>query len=351
MNNKTLAAIIVIIIAVLAIGAYAYNSYSNQHKEVVTIYAADSLAQQLNATAKQFESQHPNVDVQIHYGGSSAMINQVTSLNKSADIVVSADYGLIDKNMMPKYTSFNLKYASNDMVIAYTNKSKNSTQINATNWYQILGDSNVKFGFSDPNSDPAGYRAVMMMQLADNYYNESSIFSNLVANNTAITSEQNGTGYVVSAPSNINPTSKVMIRSDAAQLMPSLESGDIDYVITYKNIAEQQKSSGVEYMELPGELSLSNTSYEPQLKQIKLKQFSDNANKTKNVTLTPIVYGVTVLNNAPQRQLAIDFVQLLLSPTGVQITQNSFQDPISPAIATNNSTNIPSELQQYVKSS
>jgi molybdate/tungstate transport system substrate-binding protein len=351
MNNKTLAAIVIIIIAVLAIGAYTYNTYSNQHKEVVTIYAADSLAQQLNSTAAKFEAQHPNVDVQVHYSGSQAAIRQITDLNKSADIVVSADYGLIDQRLMPNYTSFNLKYASNTMVIAYTNKSKNSTQLNSTNWYQILGDSNVKFGFSDPNSDPAGYRAVMMLQLADTYYNDSTIFNKLVANNSAITSEQDGTGYVVSVPSNLNQTSKIMVRSDAAQLMPSLQSGDIDYVITYKNIAEQQKSSGVEYMELPDELSLSNTSYEPQLKKIKMKEFSDNANKTKNVTLTPIVYGVTVLNNAPQRQLAIDFVQLLLSPTGTQIVQNSFQDPISPAIVTNNSTNIPSELQQYVKSS
>lgn len=351
MNNKTLAAIIIIIIAVICVGVYAYSTYSaSQEKGTITIYAADSLGQQLNATTAKFKSEHPNVDVQIHYGGSSAIITQVTDLNKSADIVASADYGLIDQRLIPNYTSFNLKYASNTMVIAYTDKSKNSSQINGTNWYQILSDSNVKFGFSDPNSDPAGYRAVMMMQLADTYYNNSTIFENLVANNSAITSQQNGTGYVISAPSSLNPTSKIMVRSDAAQLMPSLQSGDIDYVITYKNIAEQQKGSGVKYMELPGELSLSNTTYESNYKKIKLTEFS-GTNKTKSLTLSPIVYGITVMNKAPEKKLATEYVQLLLSPTGTQIIKDSFQDPINPAIATNDSTNIPDLLQQYVTKS
>lgn len=350
MDNKMLAALIIIIIAVVGVGVYAYSSYGGSGETTIKVYAADSLAKQLNTTAAKFESEHPNVKVKIEYSGSQQAIRKVTDLNKSADIVVSADYGLIDKRLIAgNYSDWNLKYASNQMVIAYTNNSQNSSQINATNWYQIMEQSDVKFGFSDPNSDPAGYRAVMMLQLAESYYNDSTIFDNLVASNTAITSQANGTGYAINAPSNLNPNSKVMIRDDAAQLMPSLQSGDIDYVITYKNIAEQQKDSGIKYMVLPGELSLSNTTYESDYKKIGLVEYS-GTNKSKTIKLSPIVYGITVLNNAPEKQLAIEFVQLLLSPTGTQIVKDSFQDPISPAIATNDSSNIPSELQQYVKS-
>jgi molybdate/tungstate transport system substrate-binding protein len=350
LNNKGIALIAIIIIAIVAIGVYGYSTYTTSSENgTIVIYAADSLGKQLNTTAKEFKSQHPNVNVEIHYSGSQAAIRQITDLNKTADIVASADYGLIDQRLIPNYTSWNVKYARNEMVIAYTDKSKNSSQINSTNWYQIFNQSSVKFGFSDPNSDPAGYRAVMMMQLANNYYN-SSIF-NLITQNSAITSKKNGTGYVLSAPSNLNPSSNIMIREDTAQLMPSLESGAIDYAIVYKSQAEQQKDSGVKYMTLPGELSLTNTTYEPEYNKIKLIEFSDSTdtNKTKTITLSPIVYGITVLNNAPQKQLATEFVQLLLSPTGTQIIQNSFQDPITPAIATNDSTNIPDALKQYVK--
>jgi molybdate/tungstate transport system substrate-binding protein len=86
------------------------------------------------------------------------------------------------------------------MVIASTYKSANSCQFNADNWYHILAQDNVTFGIADPNSAPAGYRAVMMIQLANSYYNNSSIFNDLIASNTAITSEANGTGYVISSP-------------------------------------------------------------------------------------------------------------------------------------------------------
>lgn len=348
MDKKVIAALAIIVIVVVVVGVYGYNSYlSTSENGTLTIYAASSLAGQMNATADQFKKQHPNVNVQIKYGGSSSLINEITNLNPSVDIMASADYGLINKNLMPNYATWNLKYARNEMVIAYTDKSKNASQINSANWYQILSQSDVKFGLADPNSAPAGYRGVMMIQLANTYYNNSTIFSNLIGQNTAITSTQNGSKYVINSPTDINPTSKVVIRPAVGDLMPVLESGAVDYVIVYKSDADQQKSSGVKYITLPEELKLSNTTFEPTYNNYKLIQFS-GTNKTKNVTLTPIVYGITILTKAPNQKLAIEFMQLLLGPDGVQITKNNYQDPISPAIPTNNSTNIPDQLQQFI---
>lgn len=349
MNTRNMAVLAIIIIVVVGVGIYGYTSYvASSESGTITIYAAASLAKQMNATAAEFEKQHPNVDVKIQYGGSSDLISQITQLNKSVDIMASADYGLIDKNMIPNQTSFNIEYARNEMVIAYTDKSKNSSQINSTNWYQILNQSDVKFGIADPNSAPAGYRAVMMIQLAESYYNTTGIFNDLIGQNSAITSTPNGTGYAISSPDNLNPTSKIVSRPAVADLMPVLQSNAVDYVLVYKSDAEQQKSSGVKYITLPAELSLNSTQYESTYKNYSLIQFS-GTNKTKTVKLSPIVYGITVLNNAPQRDLAIQFVQLLLSPEGNKITQNAYQDPIVPAIATNDSTNIPDPLKQYVQ--
>jgi molybdate/tungstate transport system substrate-binding protein len=346
--DKKMIILAVVVIAIIGVGVYGYSAYStNSQNGTIVIYAASSLAGQLNATTAQFKKEHPNVNVEIKYGGSSDLINQITTLNQSVDIMASADYGLIDKNLIPNYTSFNLKNGRNEMVIAYTDKSKNSSQINSTNWYQIFSQNNVTIGLADPNSAPAGYRGLMMIQLANTYYNNSTIFTNLIAQNTAITSTKNGTNYIINSPTNINPTSKIVVRPAVGDLMPVLESGSVDYVLVYKSDAEQQKNSGVKYITLPPELGLSNTTYEPIYKNISITQFS-GTNKTKNVTLTPIVYGVTLLNNAPDKQLATEYLQLLLSPTGVNITQSNFIDPITPAQATVNSTNIPTALQQYV---
>jgi molybdate/tungstate transport system substrate-binding protein len=346
--DKKIIILAIVIIAIIGIGVYGYSVYSaDSAKGTVIIYAASSLAGQMNATAAQFEKEHPNVKVQIKYGGSSDLINQITSLNQSVDIMASADYGLIDKNLKPNDTSFNLKNGRNEMVIAYTDKSKNSSQINSTNWYQIFSQSNVKYGIADPNSAPAGYRGLMMIQLANSYYNNSTIFTNLITNNSAVTETQNGTNQVINSPTNFNPTAKIVIRPAVGDLMPVLESSAVDYVLVYKSDAEQLNSSGVKFITLPPELALSNTTNQPTYSHISLNQFS-GTNKTKNVPLTPIVYGITIMNNAPDKQLATDFLQLLLSPQGVQISENNFIEPIVPAEATPNSTNIPSALNSYV---
>jgi molybdate/tungstate transport system substrate-binding protein len=340
--------IIILAIAITGIGVYGYNVYNaDSAKGTVVIYAASSLAGQMNATAAQFEKEHPNVKVQIKYGGSSDLINQITSLNQSVDIMASADYGLIDKNLKPNDTSFNLKNGRNEMVIAYTDKSKNSSQINSTNWYQIFSQNNVTYGIADPNSAPAGYRSLMMIQLANTFYNNSTIFNNLITKNSAVTETQNGTNQIINSPTNFNPTSKIVIRPAVGDLMPVLESGTVDYVLVYKSDAEQLNSSGVKFITLPPELALSNTTYESTYNHISINQFS-GTNKTKNVPLSPIVYGITIMNNAPDKQLATDFLQLLLSPQGVQISQNNFIEPMTPAEATPNSTNIPSVLNPYV---
>jgi molybdate/tungstate transport system substrate-binding protein len=346
--DKKIIILVIAIIVIIGIGVYGYSVYSADSAEgTVVIYAASSLAGQMNATAAQFEKEHPKVKVQIKYGGSSDLINQITSLNQSVDIMASADYGLIDKNLKPNDTSFNLKNGRNELVIAYTDKSKNSSQINSTNWYQIFAQSNVKYGIADPNSAPAGYRGLMMIQLADSYYNNSTIFTNLITNNSAVTETQNSTNQVINSPTNFNPTSKIVIRPAVGDLMPVLESGAVDYVLVYKSDAEQLNSSGVKFISLPPELALSNTTYESTYSHISINQFS-GTNKTKNVPLTPIVYGITIMNNAPDKQLATDFLQLLLSPQGVQISENNFIEPITPAEATPNSTNIPSALNPYV---
>ncbi|MDR1818641.1 MAG: tungstate ABC transporter substrate-binding protein WtpA [Methanobrevibacter sp.] len=344
--NKKIGVLVVLLIVVVGVGVYGYTLLSSNDKDTtLTIYAAASLASQMNTTSKKFEEKHPNVKVNVIYGGSSDLISQITQLNKSADIFASADYGLIDK-MIPNSTDLNLQYAHNEMVIAYTDKSKNSSQINDNNWYQILNQSDVKFGIADPNSAPAGYRGVQTLQLADAHYN-TTIFEDLIGANSAITSSRNGSGYIINSPNSLEPSSKLVSKPDVAQLMTALESDAVDYVFSYKSEAEQQRGAGVKYITLPGELAISNTSYESVYKNIKLIQFSDT-NKSKAITLTPIVYGVTVLNKATNKDLAIEFLDLLLSSDGNKITKDSFQDPIVPAVSTNATVSVPDKLKHYV---
>jgi len=81
-------------------------------------------------------------------------VRKVTDLHKPADIVAVADYTLIPQLLVPNYTDFYVLFATNEIVIAFTDQSKYADEINSDNWYEILARPDVKFGFSDPNQDP-----------------------------------------------------------------------------------------------------------------------------------------------------------------------------------------------------
>lgn len=350
MNNRIAVVIFaIVVIVIVGVGVYGYNAYSTYSQNgTVTIFAADSLPQYINGTNAKFHSEHPNINVQTTYAGSSALISQIINLNKTPDIMISANAQLIDSKLIPNYASYNIQFATNQLVIAYTNKSANASQINSNNWYQILSTPGVKYSFGDPNSDPAGSYSTMMLLLANSYYNNSSIFTNLVSSKSSITSAVvNGTNYTVNVPTNENPTNGLTIGPNDAAIVPLLQSNSIDYMITYKSIAA---SANLSYVTLPAELSLTNASYQSIYNNYQLKTFygSSNSSTTK---MGPIIYGVTILNNAPDKQLAQEYVQLMLSSSGMNVTQSSYLNPINPAILSSVSSNLPSILQPYVVNS
>jgi len=114
-----------------------------------------------------FKKENPDVNIQMETAGSVECARKITELNKPCDIVASADYKVIDKLLIPDYADWNIKFASNEMAIVFTEKSKRSNEINNKNWYNILLDKNVRIARADPNSDPCGYRAVLISKLAE----------------------------------------------------------------------------------------------------------------------------------------------------------------------------------------
>ena len=66
--------------------------------------------------------------------------------------------------LMREMAEINIKFALNEMVIAYNDTAKFKDEINSDNWYDILLKDKVTFGRSEPNFDPCGYRTLMIFQ-------------------------------------------------------------------------------------------------------------------------------------------------------------------------------------------
>ena len=312
--------------------------------EVLTIFHAGSLGVPFQELEAEFEAQHPGVDVQREAAGSAQSVKKITELGKNADVLASADYALIPSMMMPEYADWYAAFARNQFIIAYTNESKYSNEINANNWYEILRRPDVRYGFSNPNDDPAGYRSQMVTQLAEFYYNDSRIYDDLIQNNTGITAttEENGTVLVhVPASEAISPnTKKIMLRSMEVELTSALETGEIDYLYIYRSVAEQH---GFKYVELSPQIDLGSMEYADNYSKVQVQMANGEI-----ITGSPIVYGVTIPKNAENPELAAEFVKLLLDKPGQQIFIKNGQPPIVPAIA-EGKDKMPEELQALVK--
>ncbi|WP_297534861.1 tungstate ABC transporter substrate-binding protein WtpA [Thermococcus sp.] len=339
----------ILVLSVLAAGCIASSGGSSStstgtskplKEETLIIFHAGSLSvplQQLESAFQKYAEENLGVKVEFQdeASGSVMACRKVTDLHKPADIVATADYTLIPELLIPNYTDFYVMFATNQIVIAFTNKSKYANEINSTNWYEILAKPGVKFGFSNPNDDPCGYRAVMVMMLASLYYHKP-IFKTLVEDNTNIYA--NGTHIYV--PKVIQfKTDKIVMRPKETDLVGLVESGAVDYFFIYKSVAEQHH---LRYITLPKQINLEDFKLANYYGQVEVTIGSTG----KTIKAKPIVYGVTVLKNAPHRELALEFLKFWLSQQGREIFEKNYQDFLNPPIAFGN---VPSIIRNEVK--
>ena len=310
-------------------------------KPVLKIYHAGSLTAPFQKIEKQFESSH-DVDVQLEIHGSIEAVMQITELHKAADILASADYSLIPDMMFPEYADWYIQFARNEMVLAYTAESKYADEVNENNWYDILNRPSVRFGFSNPNLDPCGYRTVMVFQLAEICYDNSTIFDDLIGANTDIEVIEENDNYLIEVPEDLDPnTGKLEISDKSVSLLAKLEEhiASIDYAFEYRSVAVQR---GFEFVELPDGINLTSMDYENTYKRVRERLASG-----KVITAKPIVYGITIPKNAPNENAAIEFITLLITEYGREIFENCGQPPIVPAVASN-VDKLPENLQPLV---
>lgn len=290
-------------------------------KENIVIFHAGSLSVPFAEIEKVFEAKYPQYNILREASGSRAAARKITDIGKPADVMASADYKVIDNLMIPKNAKFNAQFATNEMVLAYTAKSKYANEINTQNWPDVFLKDGVKVGHSNPNMDPCGYRSMLVTQLAETYYKKPGFFKKLF-------------GYGDSYTNGEEDTSKVVVRPKETDLLGLLEAGTYDYLYIYKSVAQQH---GLKYVDLPEQISLKSAKYAKDYKKAEFKINGKKPGEWITKKGAPMVYGVTVVQNAKSpinKDGAIKFVKFLLSPEGEAIMKKNGQGVISPAIIT-----------------
>ncbi len=307
-------------------------------KTTLKIFHAGSLAIPFEEIEKQFEADYPDVDVQLESAGSVQCVNKITEIGKIADVLAVADYSLIP-TMPSQYQNYYIKFAKNKMVLAYTQNSKYADEINSGNFYKILRRDDVKWGFSNPNLDPCGYRSPMVLQLAEIMTGDSQILDDLITSKSDITVTQTGNNYRIKTPEDLGVSDEnLVIRDKSVDLVSLLKSGGLDYAFEYLSVAVQHELNVVL---LDTTIDLSNSEYNYLYQRVTVLKSNGKISTGKAIN-----YGITIPKNANNPELAEIFVEYIINPTGQQTLLNLGQKPISPC-PTNNFNAIPSNLKQY----
>jgi len=289
------------------------------------MFHAGSLSMPFDAMEKAFEKDYPKVDLVREGGGSQAVARKVTDLKKDCDIVASADYKVIDKLLIPDYADWNIRFASNQLVLCYTDKSKFADQISVDNWYDIIQKKGVSWGHSDPNLDPCGYRALMVLQLAEKYYQKPGLNDAILANRP----QEN-------------------VRPKSVELISMLQTGNMDYAWEYLSVAVQH---GLKYIVLPDEINLGDYTKDSYYDQAMVKVAGKTPGTFMEIKGDSCTYGVTLIKNAPNPEAAIAFLKFMLSPDGgLKILKDQGQPPFIPCIvpSAGMKDKLPPELKPLV---
>lgn len=296
----------------------------------LTILHAGSLTIPFEEIREEFNRKYPEVKIEMEARGSRATIRQVTDLGRRADVVASADYSIILPMMSPQYADWYIAFAHNEMVIAYTDRSAYGNEINEDNWYKILaGDpagKGVTYGHSNPDIDPCGYRALMVWQLAERYYKEPGLYKKLLRGNGR---ESRG---------------REVVRGKEVDLLALLETGELDYAFEYLSIAKQHH---LKYIKLASVINLSSEKFEELYATAKVEVAGKKLGEMVTYSGKAIIYGLTIPRNAVHPDLAVKWIEFLLSPQGREIMERNGQPPLVPARA-NDIDKLPPKLRKYV---
>ena len=319
LSKASSAAVIVLILFALAIIPAAAG-------EKVIIFQAGSLTVPLAEIEKQFESANPGIDVQREAGGSTQMARMISELNKPADIMASADYKVIDKTLIPAKADWNIRFASNQLVLCYTQQSRYAGEINDHNWYEILARKDVVWGHSDPNLDPCGYRSLMVLQLAEKYYKVPGLYDRLIANRPQ---------------KNVRPKS--------VELVAMLKTGNMDYAWEYLSVAVQHD---LKYVKLDDHINLGNYTLDEYYQQSSVKVTGNKPGTWITRVGQSCTYGITLIKDSPNRSEAIKFLEFMLAPNGgLKVLEEMGQPPFVPARVTSEQVKeaLPGNLSKLVE--
>ena len=242
-----------------------------------------------------------HVQYQGKGAGAFGLAHLIAAKQINPDVFVSITPGPIEVLQKAGLIDTAVPVASTQMVIAYSDKSQFAADFKAaaagkTPWYTVLQKPGMRFGRTDPKTDPQGRNIVFTMLLAQTYYKQPGLADRILG-------KVDNHRQIFTEPS----------------LLSRLESGQLDATSGYLSAVISHK---LPYITLPGQINLSDPGmiadwYSKAHFDIQLPN-----GKTDTLSTQPLVFYAAVLKNAPNPKAGEAFVKLMTSADGQAMFQH-----------------------------
>jgi molybdate/tungstate transport system substrate-binding protein len=264
---------------------------------------AGSMGSMMEGPIKAAAAQGLQIDFHGRAMGSDALAKLIVGGSISPDVFIPVTPGPMITVLQGGKATQALPVARTEMVIAYSPKSKFASQFDdaaaakhgAMPWWQILQQSGMRFGRTDPVTDPQGRNIIFTLQLAERFYKQPGLAQKILG----------------------QPINPAQIFSEPT-VEARLQSGELDAASAYKI---QPTPFNLPYITLPQEINLGVDALQHHYSLTSL-QLAD-----KTFTPQPLVYYAAVLKDAPHRDKASVFVDWLSGKDGQTIFRQYFYDP------------------------
>ncbi|MBW9140450.1 MAG: substrate-binding domain-containing protein [Candidatus Aramenus sp.] len=337
MNRTALVGIIVVVVIILGIAVYLLipkthtttpttTTTVTSSETPISVWVADAYTAEAEALLNAFHSSTGIPILMPKGGGSFGLAREIETEGSSAGVTVFMPVALsAGTTDLGQYNSgWAIAFVADQLSIAYTSASINNQyakmaleDAQSGNWsgfFTILTSGKVKVGISDPNTDPAGCRAWIVLEIAGYLYqhNTSYYFDRMLNNQGNVTA------------------------SSAAELVPDLTAGNINFLFIYKSAAIAKH---LEYIQLPDKLNLGDPAYANFYYNFTYKLATGIAHGS------PIYLYITIPKATNNYNEAIQFVIFVVEHSSI-LSQYGLT-PLKPAFLFN-TTAVPPQIAQLI---
>jgi molybdate/tungstate transport system substrate-binding protein len=282
------------------ISAVVASSLMASQLPVLDVAYAGSMGSMMEGAVKPALAANLQLEMHGRAQGSNALARLIAGGSIRPDIFLPITAGPMVTVLRAGKAESAIPVAQTEMVIAYSPKSRFAARFAAASkgqeeWWEILQEPGLRFGRTDPATDPQGRNIIFTMMLAAKKYKQSDLVDKVLGS--------------TNNPQQIFQEQTIQAR---------LQSGELDAASAYKI---QPEPFHLPYITLPAGINLSGQNVHAENPDITLTIGA------KKYTPEPLIYYAAILKDAPNPSGAAAFKKWLTGSDAQAIFHRFNYDP------------------------